>query len=143
MREPESRPRALEVNRASAVSTVVRHRASRFREDAVPAHAAAGLQGGRLLVYFPDADLADGAAEAESGGFFDVYNTPPWDTWVALFRDEDADRSRAEYVVCWVPSVLIDAAARGIDVNPECCISWLEETKTNAARELQLRGLLR
>jgi hypothetical protein len=33
--------------------------------------------GGRLLAYFPDADLSDGAAEVESRGFFDVYNTPP------------------------------------------------------------------
>jgi hypothetical protein len=40
------------------------------------------LLGGRLMVYFPDAALADGAAEVQSRGFFDVHNTPPWDTWI-------------------------------------------------------------
>jgi hypothetical protein len=139
LRDPELRPRALGPDRASAVRTVVRGRASRSRTAS--ADGVAELQGGRLLIYFPDADLSDGAAEAESGGFFDVYNTPPWDTWVALFRDEDADVSTAEYVVCWVPPALIEVAARGIEVNPERCIVWLEESQTNVARELRLRGM--
>lgn len=34
---------------------------------------------GRLLLYWPDQSLADGAAEYASIGFFDVDNTPPWD----------------------------------------------------------------
>jgi hypothetical protein len=40
------------------------------------------LCGGRLVAYFPDDNLFDGAAEAESQGFFDVDNIPPYDTWV-------------------------------------------------------------
>lgn len=38
--------------------------------------------GGRLLAYFPDDNLTDGAAEEDSEGFFDVHNVPPCDTWV-------------------------------------------------------------
>src|SRR5262245_48858528 len=39
----------------------------------------ADLCGGRFLAYFPDDNLFDGVAEAESQGFFDVNNIPPYD----------------------------------------------------------------
>lgn len=96
------------------------------------------LTGGRLLVYFPDANLADGAAEVESRGFFDVDNAPPWDTWIAL-ADEgpDADISWRQYVVAWVPPSLLPCAADGIAVNPEECIAWLDERAVRARDELR------
>ena len=84
---------------------------------------------GRLMVYFPDADLCDGAAELESDGFFDAYNTPPWDTWVAFFQDVGGEPSYYRYVIAWVPPQLVELAGRGIEVNPEQCIAWLEDTK--------------
>jgi hypothetical protein len=98
----------------------------------------ASLLGGRLLVYFPDADLADGAAEAESRGFFDVHNAPPWDTWIALADDRlrVADVSYQQYVLAWVPPDLVACAAAGIDVNPEECIAWLEKADVGARDEL-------
>lgn len=39
------------------------------------------------MVYFPDGDLCDGAAEQVTDGFFDVFNVPPWETWVGYFED--------------------------------------------------------
>jgi hypothetical protein len=84
-----------------------------------------GLAGGRLLAYFPDDELSDGAAEAETRGFFDVNNAPPWDTWVALFRDEGGDVSTSDCLVSWVPGTLVKSVDRGIFVNPEGCIRWL------------------
>jgi hypothetical protein len=39
--------------------------------------AATDLHQGRLLAYFPRAQLSCGAAEFETDGFFDVDNTPP------------------------------------------------------------------
>ena len=101
------------------------------------------LRGGRLLVYFPDAELADGAAEVESSGFFDVFNTPPWDTWVALRRDERGeDRGYSVYLVSWVPSVFLDLASAGIGVNPEECILWLHDADVPLSAELRERGLI-
>jgi hypothetical protein len=98
----------------------------------------ASLIGGRLLVYFPDADLADGAAEVQSRGFFDVHNVPPWDTWIALADDgAAADVSYRQYVVTWVPSNLVTLAAAGIEVNPEECIAWLEDAAVHARDELR------
>jgi len=91
------------------------------------------LEGGRLLVYFPDLDLADGAAEAESRGYFDVNNAPPWDTWIALVLDA-VGNAKSPYLVSWVPEEFLDAAQRGIDVNPEQCILWIEDADVQLRR---------
>lgn len=72
---------------------------------------------GRLLRYWPEENLADGAAEYASVGFFDADNTPPWDTWVAF---------SGGMLLSWVPAELIELVNKGIDVNPEGCIAWLE-----------------
>ena len=71
--------------------------------------------GGRLLLYSPSENLACGAAEASSNGFFDVNNAPPWDIWID-FSDGT--------LVSWVPPALVDVAQMGIYVNPEQCIRW-------------------
>lgn len=71
--------------------------------------------GGRLLLYSPNENLACGAAEASSNGFFDVNNVPPWDIWVDFSEGT---------LVSWVPPALIDVAQMGIDANPEECIRW-------------------
>jgi hypothetical protein len=71
--------------------------------------------GGRLLLYTPSENLACGAAEVSSNGFFDVNNVPPWDIWVGF-----SERT----LVSWVPPALIEVAQMGIYVNPEECIRW-------------------
>lgn len=123
LRREETRPRTLESSYFSAVATVVHSpRRARRSSGEVPS-----LAGGRLLVYFPEEDLADGAAESESGGFFDVHNAPPWDTWVAMVEDDEGDRARP-YLVSWVPPEFLMLAEAGIHVNPEECIRWLDDT---------------
>jgi hypothetical protein len=72
---------------------------------------------GRLLFYFPNDNLADGAAQYSSNGFFDVDNVPPWDTWVHY-----SERT----LVSWVPHQVVVLAQKGIDVNPEMCIRWID-----------------
>ena len=87
------------------------------------------LLGGRLLCFFPDGNLCDGAAELESDGFFDVCNTPPWDTWVGYFCDEtDPNSSYANYLLAYVPKQLVSLASDGVLANVEQCIMWLDET---------------
>jgi hypothetical protein len=88
-------------------------------EQRYPSDPASNLQGGRLLLYAPDENLFDGAAEVQSKGFFDVNNIPPWDTWICFFE---------QYLVSWVPPKLLKLANAGIDVNPEGCIFWAPET---------------
>jgi hypothetical protein len=144
LRYDQLRPRPLAAGRLESLRTVLSYRALYVRRGAAAPLLSPGLGGGRLLVYYPDAELSDGAAELETRGFFDVFNTPPWDSWVALFRDEGAaDVSYREYLLAWVPPAFVALAGRGIDVNPEGCIAWLADTDTPVARELRTRDLLR
>jgi hypothetical protein len=78
-----------------------------------------GLAGGGILLYAPDENLRDGAAKYSSKGFFDIDNIPPWDSWVCFHE---------RHLVSWVPPALIDLANAGIDVNPEQCIQWADDS---------------
>ena len=68
------------------VDTIAAERALLLRRDRYrrfyPTDPAHDLSSGRLLLYAPHDNLADGAAEAETDGFFDTENEPPWDTWI-------------------------------------------------------------
>jgi hypothetical protein len=92
-----------------------------------------GLSGGRLLVCTGlDESVADGAAQAESRGFFDIYDLAPWDTWICYVRPQGEDNGRtgqgqATYVLSWVPSAFVSLVEDGIRVNPVGCIRWLEK----------------
>jgi len=86
-----------------------------------PAAPSANLQGGRLLIFDPDDTLADGAAEQETGGFFDAESTPAWDTWLA-YVNEPAPPIRGSaqhrgYLVAWVPPALLTIADDGVLVS--------------------------
>jgi hypothetical protein len=122
LRRAEIAPSTLWRDRWDAVDQVAGQRAANVRMLGL---RRAGARG-RLMVYFPDADLCDGAAEVESNDFFDAHNAPPWGTWVGYFEDGDADSSYGAYLLAWVPEALIDEADAGIAVNPEECIVWLE-----------------
>ena len=117
-------PRPLSTNRWTAVDDIATFRTYDLGEVAASVRPA-----GRLIVYFPDADLTDGAAEIASEGFFDVYNAPPWGTWIGYFEDGGDDPSYTSYLLAWVPDVLVGAVAAGIDVNPEQCIAWLTDAQ--------------
>jgi hypothetical protein len=145
LRTAELRPRMLEENRSSAVDTVAYARELFGGVDIRNATIPSSLGGGRLLIYFPNHDLACGAAEQETAGFFDINNVPPWDTWVAYFQDEqpNIDSFDTEYLIAWVPSVFVGLANDGIDVNPEQCIQWLSDTSVELARALRAENLLR
>jgi hypothetical protein len=145
LRSDELRPWVLESDRESAVRRVLESRASAVYPHvcaAAPVRTRNDLEHGRLLLYVPDENLTDGAAELETEGFFDIDNAPPWDTWVGLFRDGSADRFLAEYLVCWVPAGLVALVQRGIDVNPEECIVWLADARVPLADALRSRDLL-
>ncbi|WFU20342.1 hypothetical protein [Bradyrhizobium sp. CB3481] len=110
----------------------------------------ADLCGGRLLAYFPDDNLCCGTAEAESQGFFDVDNIPPYDTWVWMvqnvrtfaYADGVHGEMDANYLVAWVPSDFIQLAGAGLAVNPEACILWLDTLDDGFVRSLRLMGFL-
>jgi hypothetical protein len=116
--------------------------------DAHAASSAADLRAGRLLVFAPDETLSDGAAEEATLGFLDVDNTPPWDTWIGLFHARARisphwqDDGPLDYLVSWVPGDFVDRLTTGIEVNPEECFVWLEDSCVPLKAECRARGLL-
>ena len=135
LRNPHHCPRTLAPDYFAAVREVT---GGPWRDGP---RRARGLAGGRLLVYFPDADLTDGAAALESGRFFDVFNTPPWNTWVAFATDHAAPHDwNANYLITYVPPVFLKACSAGIAANPEECIVWLEDADVAFREILRLRA---
>lgn len=100
---------------------------------------ASNLAGGRLLVYEPDDNLFDGAAQMASDGFFDVDNVPPWDTWLGYIYEEQFKRV---CLLSWVPPVFLALADDGIEANPELCIRWAVDVKHEFLRQLHSIDLL-
>jgi hypothetical protein len=90
-------------------------------------------RGGRLLLYAPQDNLACGAAECLSLGFFDVDNVPPWDTWILVL---------GKYLVSWVPPQLVRLVQEGLDVNPEQCILWANDPSRSRERIGEVLGEL-
>jgi hypothetical protein len=109
-----------------------------LEQDIAPVCSYKDLKGGKLLAYFPDETVWDGASEAASMEFFDVLDVPAWDTWVGLFREQ-----RGDFIISYIPECFIDFVQDGIDVNCISCIAWLEDTRTNLAKELLDKGIIR
>jgi hypothetical protein len=79
------------------------------------------------MIYLPYDTASDGVAQAESGGFFDGDNCPPWDAWVGFFRLQRVIGETTYpqgYLVSWVPQELLAIADAGIRSNPEDCVVW-------------------
>ncbi|HST03660.1 MAG TPA: hypothetical protein VLQ48_02880 [Chloroflexia bacterium] len=105
------------------VETLVALRSRRLREmEIYPTLPAAPLNDGRLLVYFPYANLTDGTAADVSMGFLDGLDAPPWDTWVWFGYDPgrvepSGDYSDAYYLVAWIPQMFVALVDAGIRVS--------------------------
>lgn len=89
---------------------------------------------GRLLVWNRDDTIDDGAGEAETGGYLDVSDMPPWDTWVAY--------EGSGCLISWVPPVFVPSVERAIAVNAYQALYWLRGTTLRFARLLEEDGLL-
>lgn len=94
---------------------------------AYPPPVTGGLEGGRVMLFFPDEQLADGASAEASDGYFDLDNIPPWDTW--MWIEDDPPHAGAGFtwwIATYVPPALVDRAERGRWANPEQCLQWAD-----------------
>src|SRR5262249_55696081 len=105
-----------------------------------PQQVTATLGEGRLLIYYPDENLTDGAAPLASQRFFDDDNIPPWDIWLTYILD-DVPQDKT-YLIAWTPPDCLELAVDGIDVNPEQCICWAADVSTEFIDHLKNAGLL-
>ena len=142
LRSPDLQPRVMvDEDRFQMMERIIRERRHALRgrpPRPLPPREGGLLQGGRLLVYFPDDNTTDGAAEQWTRGYFNVDNVPPWDTWVGMFReDPESDTQTNDYLIAWVPPVFLDAVDQGVRVNAEFCIQWLEDSTTMMAKRLK------
>lgn len=124
------RPPVFERDRFSAVDSVANKRGLYGGVKVRDAQVPRNLGDGRLLIYFPETNLYDGAAEDETFGFLDVDNLPGWDTWVAFFEYEP-ETNEGSYLIAWIPPEFIESVSNGIAVNPEECIKWLSDANVN------------
>jgi len=123
LRTPALKPRPFfdpQTDRSEVVEELLEKRAALLRkQNAYPKSLSSNLAGGKLLAYEPDDNVADGASQYQSKGYFDEDDAPPWDTWVCYF-----DR----HLVSWVPPQLLDLVSKGIAVNVVDCVRWIDET---------------
>jgi hypothetical protein len=75
-------------------------------------------ESGRILLFYPEETLCDGAAHVSSSGYFDYSNIPPWDTWFLYEKTPDG----RGVLYSWVPKEFETLARKGVDVNPEECL---------------------
>jgi hypothetical protein len=98
---------------------------------------------GKLLLFYPDGSLSDGAAEPASRGFFDNDNLPASDTWVYYGTDGSGSRNFDQnFLVSWIPGQFVPLVNGGIEVNPEGCIEWASARDRLFTRSLKARKML-
>jgi hypothetical protein len=107
-----------EESRQEMVNRVIDLRSSLIKSHPPSEHAIPPSRlRGKLLLYIPCENVSDGASRYASNGFFDLYDCPPWDTWLQY-----SDRT----LISWVPEILFPLAQAGIDANPVECIKWAD-----------------
>lgn len=109
----------------------------RFKSD-----DALTLAGGRLFVMEPHMTTAMGVSGAETVDFLDVDDCPPIGLWIDYIQMSKIVNyaghgqpylSQSGYILSYIPAQFIDLVQRGIDVNAEECILWLDDHKHASA----------
>ena len=69
---------------------------------------------------------ASEASQVASHGYFNEFDLPPWDTWVAWFPDRETAQENCGVIISIVPQPCRQLVQLGIDANPVECIYWLD-----------------
>lgn len=131
--------------RISAVESVVADRSKLLKNSTKKlTHYHSALNAGRILVFNPLRSLVCGGSEANSEGFFNMNDTPPWDTWLMYIDERNAkgvNDQWSTYLLSWVPHSYIDLADDGIETNPAGCIDWASFVPARFVSELEEHGI--
>lgn len=71
-------------------------------------------QKGKIVAHEINTTVTDGASEAESLGYVDVYDLPPVDTWIYLTV---GTKGGNPILYCWVPTPFVAAMQGAIDIS--------------------------
>lgn len=96
----------------------------------------AAVARGALICFEPALSMYDGAAMMGSGGFFDVENFPPADTWIAYISKRYSHKADSGFLLSWVPEELVDLADEGVRVEPSGSLQWADEESDAFVQEI-------
>ena len=118
-----------ESNLSEDIEVLAAQRAALLRQEHSASASSAPQPKGRILVFYFRETLSCGGAWQVTSGYFDDWNMPPWDTWVASANLKDG-----ECLLSWVPEHFVDTVSAGIWANPEECLCWLRSDDQKEAR---------
>jgi hypothetical protein len=111
--------------RVRAVEDLVERREKLLGPSSQRASSFSRAMGG-MLAFNLDACFFDGAVSAETQGFFDDEDLPPWDTWIAYTERHGAGEAGENVLVSWMPESYRQLAERAIAVHMCNAYAWLE-----------------
>ena len=126
LRQYEISPQLLVDEHTSINGVIVQRRAELKELDTSP--ISHNLKG-RFLVFQPSASMSDCLPEAETDGFFDANDCPPWGLWVGY--------KQPCYLISWVPEYLHELVEKGLSVSSCDPCWWLEEMNEPWAEKLK------
>jgi hypothetical protein len=126
--------------RLAAVEYVTGMRSRLTKQTPAPANKT-GSKRGRFLALTVDQSDASSAPMGNTHGLFSVWDTPPWDLWLAYVVPDKWPEGES-YLVSWIPPTLVSLADIGVRVNPLKCLWWLDSRDNAFARDLNIDGLL-
>lgn len=93
---------------------------------------------GKLLLSAPHMGFLDGNTSAVTGGYIDIYDAPPWDTWLDVVHEVDIPDYYDTFLVAWVPMAMVSLVEGGIRTSPGRFLAWASEVNSDYTRQLDL-----
>jgi hypothetical protein len=85
---------------------------------------------GRFLLYSPLHTTFDDLANAETDGFLDDSDAPPWSTWIGFIDLSDPiSKTYEAYLIAWIPDSFVSIVNDGISVCLGGSLFWADDTE--------------
>lgn len=124
-RSEKLQPSLLSSDRHSAVEFVANKRSTLLAVDKTEFDKTEHQ--GRLLAVYLDESQVDGVAEKVTGGFFDLYDVPPWDTWISILYDVlSSDPNRRTLLLVWIPYAMTERVQMAMNSIVSDYMTWAD-----------------
>lgn len=117
------------------VSECVSRRKQRLRDLGINVDTRCNdLRGGRLLKHNMGETTNTDVPRQETGDFFDSWDLPPWDCWVALVVDET--NAHFGYLISWISPELCETVNKSVQSSFEENNIWFGDSLADLGRLL-------